>query len=104
MAAAMVSQRSREFKYMSREDVGGQKCDSWGIPLETYEVPRAGQYHDPTPHWAAIVCIETVSHRILQAKRDDRVIRFYDFDQDMTIQAPQAVSAEEHKENSPGQH
>lgn len=104
MAAAMVSERSREFKYMGREDVGGQACDSWGIPLETYEVPRAGQYHDPTPHWAAIVCIETLSHRILQAKRDDSVYRFYDFDQEMTIQEPQTVDVTERPENSVGQH
>jgi hypothetical protein len=101
MAAAMVSERSREFKYMGRENVGGQTCDSWGIPVENYEVPRAGQYHDPAPHWASVVCIEVVSHRILQAKRDDdRVIRFYDFDQNITIQAPQAVDVKERTENS----
>jgi hypothetical protein len=104
MAAAMVSERSREFKYMGREDVGGQRCDSWGIPLETYEAPHAGQHSDLTPQWAGIVCIETVSHRILQAKCDDKVMRFYDFDQDMTIQEPEVVGVEEHKENSLLQH
>jgi len=84
---------------MGREAVGSQTCDSWGIPLETYEVPHEAQFHDPTPHWASIVCIEAVSHRILQAKHDDAVFRFYDFDQDITIQEPQGIGVEQHQES-----
>lgn len=87
--ASLTSEQPGEFKFMGRESVDGKTCDSWAIPVENFAVPRPGQYHDPTPHWAAIVCIDS-SHRILQTKTDNTVLHFYNFNEDITIQEPEA--------------
>ena len=85
-----VSGKSGEFKYMGQGTVSGETCDTWGIPMENFSVPHTGQYQDPTPHWAAIVCIQRSNHRILQTKlQDGKVLRFYDFNQTITIAEPE---------------
>jgi hypothetical protein len=94
--ASISSERPGEFKYMGREAVDGKTCDSWAIPVESYSVPHPGQYHDPTPHWAAIVCIDPASHRILQTKAENMVLHFYDFNLNITIQEPEASTPAQH--------
>jgi hypothetical protein len=75
--------RNYRFEYLERTTVNGDRCDSRRV-LDKELSRRNGYPLDVD----MTVCINPVSHRVLEIKLDSLSLRFFDFDQEIVIQEP----------------